>query len=355
MNIYNSEKYIELLDIFINNNELLNELSGKTILLTGATGMIGSFLVDVIMRKNSFSQDEEKTKIIAIARNSATAMERFSKWGENDFLLFVPHDITKPLPQMELIPDYVIHAASSAHPKAYVTEPVNTVLANILGTQNLLNFIVNNNAGRFLLLSSVEVYGENRGDTEFFTEDYCGYINCNTLRAGYPESKRVSEALCQAYLHQYGADFSIIRLSRTYGPTMRLNDSKAAAQFILNGIKGEDIVLKSEGTQFFSYDHVYDAVSGILFALLRGKTGEAYNLGAPDSNITLRNLAGIIASLTGTKVVFQFPDSIEKAGFSVVTRGVVNADKLFNLGWKPYFSIESGIKETLEILKQVAV
>ena len=156
---------------------------------------------------------------------------------------------------------------------AYASDPVGTVATNIIGTNNLLKFAAETGCERFVFLSSVEIYGENRGDTEYFTEDYLGYIDCNTLRAGYPESKRCGEALCQAYIRKENMDIVIPRLARSYGPTMLRSDTKAISQFIGNGVRKENIVLKSAGTQLYSYTYVSDAVSGVLYCLLRGECG----------------------------------------------------------------------------------
>ena len=126
--------------------------------------------------------------------------------------------------------------------------------------------------------NEVYIYGENKGDTDKFDESYLGYINCNTSRAGYPESKRLCEALCQSYISQYDMDIVIGRLSRVYGPTMADDDSKALAQFMRNALNNEDIVLKSEGNQLYSYLYVSDVVSAMLFLINYGKSGEAYNI-----------------------------------------------------------------------------
>ena len=164
--------------------------------------------------------------------------------------------------------DYCIHLASSTHPVQYATDPIGTITANIIGTRNLLEFASSHGCKRFAFASSNEIYGENRGDTELFKEDYCGYIDCNTMRAGYPESKRCGEALCQAYIRQKNMDIVIPRLTRSYGPTLLSSDTKALTQFLHKGLAGEDIVLKSEGTQYYSYTYVADAVSGLLTVLL---------------------------------------------------------------------------------------
>lgn len=184
-----------------------------------------------------------------------------------------------------------------------------------------------------------------------FDEDYCGYINCNTLRAGYPESKRCGEALCQAYKAQKGIDIVIARLTRSYGPTMMLNDTKAISQFIKKGIAGEDIVLKSTGTQYYSYTYVSDAVSGLITVTLNGENGEAYNIAEEHSDIMLKDLASIIADINGKNVVFEMPDAVESAGYSKATKARLNGNKLQRLGWKPKYNIQSGMERTIRILR----
>lgn len=158
-----------------------------------------------------------------------------------------------------------MHGASNTHPFLYSGKPIETILTNVAGTNNLLEFAVKHRCKRFLFLSSVEVYGENRGDCEKFKEDYCGYINSNTMRAGYPESKRTGETLCQAYIKEYGLDSVILRLARCYGPGILQNDSKALSQFIHRAKEKRDIILKSEGKQEFSYVYQADVVDAMCY------------------------------------------------------------------------------------------
>ncbi len=200
-----------------------------------------------------------------------------------------------------------------------------------------------------MFASSVEVYGENRGDVEKFDESYLGYIDCNTPRAGYPESKRCGEALCQAYKKRYGLDVVIPRLSRIYGPTMLSDDSKASSQFIRKAIAGENIVLKSAGEQFYSYTYVTDAVSALLTVLLKGENGEAYNIADENSDIRLKDMAKLCAEAVGTKVVFEIPDANEAAGYSKSTVARLSNEKIKGLSWQAETNIESGIKKTIDI------
>ena len=209
---------------------------------------------------------------------------------------------------------------------------------------------VSHGAQQFCFVSSVEVYGENRGDVEKFDESYLGYLDCNTLRAGYPESKRLGETLCNAYHQTYGLEFTIPRLSRVYGPTVLATDTKAISQFIKKAAAGEDIVLKSEGNQKYSYTFVTDAAAGILYTMLLGTPGEAYNVADEKSDITLKELAGHLADIAGTKVVFELPDEKEKKGYSTATKAMLDASKLEALGWHAGVHMEEGLRCTVEAL-----
>lgn len=351
MDLYNSDLYLEDVIATAQLDLPWDKLQDQSILISGSTGLLGSFLVDVLMTKN---EQGLNCKVYAFGRSEKKAKERFIKWNNNKQLLFIPYDVNKPL-EAENIGrlGYVLHLASNTHPVQYATDPIGTIMTNIIGLQNMLEFAVNHHAGRFAFASSNEIYGENRGDVELFDERYCGYIDSNTLRAGYPESKRCGEALCQAYKSQKGLDVVIPRFTRSYGPTMQMSDTKALSQFIKKGIAGEDIVLKSAGTQYYSYQYVADSISGLLTVLLKGNGGEAYNIADQESDIMLKDLARIIADYAGTQVVFEIPDAVEAAGYSKATKARLDGRKLQQLGWKPTYSIEEGLVRTMDILKSV--
>lgn len=352
MSIYDQSLYLEDITRVASLDLPWEKLSNKSLMLSGATGLIGSFLVDVIMEKNV--REGLNCTVYALTRNPEKAKSRFSRYADAENLVFVSYDVQKPLvaPEIENA-DYVLHLASNTHPLQYSTDPIGTITTNIIGLQNMLEFATAHHTTRFAFASSNEVYGENRGDAEIFDENYCGYINCNTLRAGYPESKRCGEALCQAYISQKNLDCVIARLTRSYGPTMLWSDSKAVSQFIKKGVLNEDIILKSAGNQFYSYQYMSDSVSGLLTILLCGKTGEAYNIAHEESDITLKDLAGLIAAYNGKEVVFEIPDMKEAAGYSTATKARLNGNKLVELGWKPHFAIQEGIVRTIDILKNM--
>lgn len=360
MNLYNNKLYMKDVSMVANDKNLSFEyLKNSKILITGATGLICSFLIDVLIYRNEKFNDN--ISIYMLCRNKERLINRFKNNTIEDYslstnkgkLFYILQDVCKPL-NVNIDFDYIIHGASNTHPKLYSTNPVGTITTNVIGLYNLLNYSINHPVKRIFMMSSVEIYGENRGDTEAFQEDYLGYINCNTLRAGYPESKRLCESLCQAYISQYNQNIVIGRLSRVYGPTLLKEDTKALSQFIRNAVNNEDIVLKSDGNQFYSYIYVVDAVSAIFKILFDGKTGEAYNIGDIKSNIKLRDLAAILANYNGKKVVFELPDEIEKRGYSTATKAILNTNKIKNLGWEPYYSIEEGLKNTVSIIKNDA-
>lgn len=333
-------------------NQLLGQLAGRTILLSGATGMIGKCIIDLLMQYNDDCPKEQQVRIIALSRNEESARQRLGEHWSKDTLRYVPCDVNVEVPECGRA-EYIIHAASNTHPQQYSQDAVGTIASNVIGTKNLLDYAVSHQAERFCFLSSVEIYGENRGDTDRFEEDYLGYIDCNTLRAGYPESKRVGETLCNAYAQTYCLDFVIPRLSRVYGPTMLLSDSKAIAQFIKKAAAGEDIVLKSAGTQLYSYTYVVDAAMAVLSVLLKGKSRQAYNVADMQSEITLRALAAWLAEDHGVEVVFDLPDAVEQAGYSTATKALLDTEKITELGWQPQTHIREGLCKTVACLKQI--
>lgn len=353
MNLISNQLYIEDVRYVASLNLDWEKLREKSIIISGATGLIGSFLIDVIAYKNKY--EDLNCTVYALSRNFEKAKERFDYCFEDNFFKYICYDVTKALPEdlynLKNV-DYILHLASNTHPIQYATDPIGTILTNLLGTKNLLDLACLHNNIRCAIISSNEIYGENRGDVEFFDEKYCGYIECNSLRAGYPESKRCSEALCQAYIHQKGLDIVIPRVTRCYGPTLLSSDSKALSQFIHKALNHEDIILKSKGFQYYSYIYVADAVSAILTILLKGDNGQAYNISDLASDITLKDLAQLIADYVGKSVRFEIPDEIESAGYSKATKARLSNTKLKALGWNAKYNIKTGIERTIDLLSE---
>lgn len=308
------------------------KLNGRTIMISGGTGFIGSFITEVIRYRNE--KYEANTKVICLSRRggvSDTTVESLKG------------DITQPVAYDGKV-DYILHLASNTHPRQYGEDPVGTITTNVIGCDNLLKLTVRKKAV-FLLASSVEIYGQ--GTALPMDEGYCGYIDCNKARSGYNEAKRTCEALCQSYKQQYGVDIRIARLARVFGAD-RKADSKAMSQFMAKAVEGEDIVLRSRGNQRFSYCYIADAVSGIMKILFDGVDGEAYNIADEDDGLTLSGYAGYMAGLADKQVLYEIQDD-EAA--SKATFALMNTSKLKSIGWCPLYNVKEGIERTYRILR----
>ncbi len=321
-----------------------DKLEGCNILITGATGLIGSCLVEILM-----SRQDKSFNVYASGRNKERALKRFANYKDDPCFHFVSYDVMSPL-DCDINFDYIIHAASNASPNFFAEKPVEVIKSNIMGTCNLLDYGIKHNIRRFLFVSSGEVYGE--GDGRVFDEEYSGYVNPAKPRSCYPSSKRAAETLCVSYGSEYGIDTVIARPSHTYGPHFTEADNRVYAQFIRNVIDGKDIIMKSTGAQFRSWCYVVDCASAILHILLKGENGVAYNIADSKSNISIRELAEMVASIGGKKVVIELPSDQEKAGYNVVTKSVFATDRLQSLGWSPISSMRENMKKTIEEVSQ---
>lgn len=344
--------YVDDIDKISRLNIAWEKLHHSSILITGATGMIGTFLVDVLMKRNCIFS--ENIHIYAMGRSADKARARFKDYFQDQNFTFITKDVNDEYLAQDHY-DYIIHCASNTHPQAYAAEPVNTILTNVLGTNHILQMAVKGKTKRVLFLSSVEIYGETKDGIHKFTEEYCGYINCNTLRAGYPESKRTGESLCQAYIQEHGLDVVIPRICRVFGPTMLETDTKALSQFIKNAVNKEDIVLKSEGRQYYSYCYVGDVVSALLYILFYGENGMAYNVADEKSDICLKDLARILADFAGTNVTYSLPGATEQRGFSTAVIALLDSCRLKRLGWQANNGINDNLIKTCTILRSLGI
>ncbi len=325
-------------------NKVAKSLSIKSgiILVTGATGLIGSCIIDVLLAANSMYNADYK--IYALGRDRNKIVSRFG-----NKVVPIVQNIVDKLP-MNVEYDYIIHAASNADPRTYAIQPVETVLTNVIGNNNIFEYCRYHKKTRVILTSSFEVYGKIENH-DIYKEEDCGILDFQILRNGYPESKRCAEILLHSYVEEYNIDAVIARLSSIYGPTMQVNDSKAHAQFIRNALHGDNIVLKSKGLPRRTYCYVTDAASAILYVLFNGKTGEVYNIANEKSIASIAEVAQTIAGIVGTSVVFDFPDEIESKGFSKPQNCILDNSKLRKLGWHAEYILENGMRETIQTLK----
>lgn len=316
------------------------QFSGSKILVTGATGLIGGCMVDVLM-----SRPQQSYHVYALGRNEQRARQRFSAYWGNGTFHFLKADISQPLKEEEDF-DYIIHAASNASPNFFRERPVEVIKANILGMINLTEYGLCHHMKRMLYVSSGEIYGDGQGA---YRETDSGYIDCATARACYPSSKRAAETLAVSYAKEYGTDVVIARPCHTYGPFFTESDNRVYAQFIRNVLRCEDIVMKSRGEQFRSWIYVVDCVSAILHILLKGERLNAYNIADSHSNITIRQLAELTAKAANCQVVFDISD--DGSNTIPIHQATFQTDKLQSLGWQPTLGIEEALSHTIDTLR----
>jgi nucleoside-diphosphate-sugar epimerase len=324
------------------------ELEGKTILISGANGFLPAYMVGVILHLNE-TKFEKKAKVIALVRNIEKAQKRFADYIGLDDLYFLVQDVCESININEKL-DFIIHAASQASPKYYGVDPVGTLSANVLGTNNLLKVANQNSIKSFLYFSSSEVYGKVGESKNAINENDYGYLDPLNVRSCYGESKRMGENMCISWMHQYGVPIKIVRPFHIYGPCMSLDDGRVYADFVSDIVKRNDIIMKSDGKANRSFCYLRDATIAFFKVLLEGKIGEAYNVGNPNEYISIIELAEKLIKLFPERKlkIIESPDNTEGYLKSVVLRNCPDLAKLNKLGWSPKVSIEEGFYRTIK-------
>jgi len=259
------------------------QLTGKNILVTGATGMIGSALVEVLL-----SHSSSDYQIYASGRSKKKFDCVFADYRDCKNLHFLEYDVRNAL-LSDIDYQIIIYCAGVASPLLYKNDPVGVLTSNIIGVNNVMMYGVNHGLERFLYVSSGEMYGEGNGQA--FHEEDSGYVDCTQMRAGYPTAKRASESLCIAYSHQFDIEVVIARPCHVYGPKFSETDNRIYAEFTNKVLNNEPIVLKSRGDQIRSWCYVVDCASGLIHILLKGENGKAYNIADPNSVVSIREFA----------------------------------------------------------------
>lgn len=338
-------RYNKNIEIAVNQNDNFSILKNKKILITGANGLIASCIIDILNWLNI--NKGYNIQIKALVRNKKYSIKRFREYKNFEF---IEQDVTEELKYYDSI-DFIIHAASNSHPKAFSSDPVGTILSNFIGMNNILEFAINHNCKRVEYISSGEVYGQGEENIKSFKESYIGKIDPTNPRNCYPLSKLAAENLCVSYTNQYKIETVIARPCHCYGPTQTDKDSRASAQFIRNVINDRDIIMKSNGKQIRSYCYVVDCAIGILTILTQGKNCKAYNVANNKSIVSVKQMAETIASKENKKVIFEMPSDIEKSSYNSVTKSILDGSELEKIGWVPIWNFKSGIEETIEIMK----
>lgn len=333
---------------YIHRNIDFSHMENKTVLVTGATGLIGSSIIISMLEWNR--KNVNKVKVIAVVRSIKKAETVFSDYN-NDEIEYLESDVCT-LNAKEMSVDYIIHGASRTSSKAFINEPVETIMTAIIGTKNMLDFAKMNNCKGFVYLSSMEVYGTPLTDEKIY-EDRPSDLNVMEVRTSYPESKRMCENLCVSYASEYNVPAKVVRLTQTFGPGVQYNDGRVFAEFARCIIEGRDIILKTKGETKRNYLYTADAVTAILKVLIDGEIANAYNAANEETYCSIYEMACESAKLSknGINVVIEENTDISKFGYAPVLKMNLSTDKLKAIGWKPAYALTEMYSRMIKTMK----
>lgn len=308
---------------------------GKSVLITGATGLIGQNLVFAFLAANQYLNIN--IEIFALVRDLGRAEKMFGNYGS---LHFIVGNITESI-TLDVNVDYIIHAASQTSSRAFVDEPVETVMTAFEGTRNVLEYARKHPVISLLYMSTMEVYGSPLTDEKVY-ENHHTNLDTMKVRSCYPESKRMCENLCACYCAEYGVPVKVARLTQTFGPGVKYNDGRVFAEIARCAIEGKNIILHTKGETRRNYLYTADAVTGLLTVLLKGENGAAYNVANESTYCSIFDMASLVASECTDQpiqVIIQVEDE-EKYGFAPVLHMNLDTSKLTELGWNAKYELK---------------
>ena len=310
-------------------------LKGKTVLVTGATGLLGSQMVKALLCSNRLYGTG--IRVLALVRSKEKAQKVYGGLLARDDLQLVSGDVTQKIEYAGQV-DYMIHGASATSSRYFVSNPVETIATAINGTVNLLEFAKLKQAKGFLYLSSLEVYGTPAADAGLIRESYSGYLDPLSVRSSYSEGKRMAECICASYASEYQIPVKIARLSQTFGAGVEYTDGRVFAEFTRCALEKKDIVLHTKGQTVRSYCYTRDAVAAMLLILLKGEAGTAYNVTNMDTKISIADMAQLVCDTfpqAGIHVTFDMPQDVASFGYNPEMVIALDSSRLTALGWRP--------------------
>lgn len=335
----------------------LDTLSDSTLLVTGGGGFLGYYLIQCVLRYNAGAPAPIRLTVIDnFMRGTPAWLADLARRAPAAFEL-VAHDVTRALDASHAPYDYIMHAASIASPVVYRKHPIETIDANVWGLRALLEHYrrtySRERPGCLLFFSSSEIYGDPDPAHIPTRETYHGNVSCTGPRACYDESKRFGETLCVNFAASYGLPIVSVRPFNNFGPGLNLDDRRVVPDFAAGILAGRDIEVFSDGSPTRTFCYVTDAISGYLKALVRGRPGEAYNIGVEQPEISVAQLAELMRALahehfgyTG-RVVFGNPRDGQYLTDNPGRRCPCIDKARDELGYRPTVPLAEGLRRTL--------
>ncbi|MHB9293978.1 putative dTDP-glucose 4,6-dehydratase [Hollandina sp. SP2] len=327
-----------------------SKLYNSAVLISGATGLIGSQLVRLLSCLNSVKG--ANIAIYALIRDTRKAQSIFQEIYGHEKIRFIVQDIRQK-PALNDNIDYIIHGASITASRIFVEKPVETIDTAYTGAHAMLELVREKKVKGFVYLSSMEVFGITDNRLPDIKESDYGYIDILNPRSSYSESKRMGECLCACYAKEYGLPVTIARLTQVVGPGIDYHDTRVAAQFARSVIEHRDIILKTEGKTLRPIVYTRDAIAGIFTVLLRGQKGEAYTVANKASAITIRETAEMIIEKIADnriKLVLDI-DVPDEYAPNLNLNLNLNTTKLESLDWRAEVGIEEAYRRTIESMR----
>ncbi|WP_394279476.1 NAD-dependent epimerase/dehydratase family protein [Microbacterium sp.] len=320
------------------------DLAGKTVLVTGAAGMIPAYAVYTLLALND--RHAAGITVLGLVRDVAKARRTFGAVADRPDFELIPGDVQQEIDLGRTV-DMVIHGASPARPALHAASPVDTIRANVVGAFGLLDLCVRSGGAHFVLMSSAEVYGHRADDGSLVREDEYGSVDILNPRACYTEGKRAAETIAVSYHAQHGVSVTIARFGHIYGPGMALDDGRVQADFTADVLNGRDITLNSDGSARRTYTYLGDAIAGMFTAILQGEP-TAYNISDRDGFISIRQLAETFTQArpeAGLKV--RFREGVDVSAYNPVKGQGLSDERLRALGWAPRAGLAAGVSRTI--------